>query len=919
MKNFLSTLTLASLLTLGACGDSQTSAEHLQQARDHLANSNYEAAIIELKNAVQKDNSSGEARFMLGELQLRAGATAAAEKELRAARDLGWSEEQVTPALAKALLAERKFAQIRELSLEGLSPAARAEVLTVQSVSELAQGETDAAAELIAEAEAAAPDSTAVMIGAARVSASQRNLGQAEAILERALKADPESAPAWHLLGDIKLNEGDTTAALEAYNKTLSIQPENFQARLRRSLVAMTKGDFETAASDAESLMKMAPRNPASNYVNGLVLFEAEDYPDAISSLTQAEPAFRQFPMVLYYLASAHLTEGNDELAGSFAERFVGVAPNNVAGRKLLATLRLQDGDYRDVQSLISPVLDSNPNDIGALNLMANALIRDGKTDQGITMLSRLAELQPDSAQAQVRLGAGLLITGDSDEAIQHIETALELDPEFQQADILLVLNHLRKGEYDEAIAAARAYAGRNPVSVTPHNLLGRVYLQAGLEAEARESFATALRIDKGDIGANHNLALLALEKDDLDAARGYYQAVIAEHPDSMPAVVQLAKLEARAQNEEAMVGWLIKATEAQPEALEPKLMLARYYLSQGKAAQVAPLFSTLEAVQQRSPEVLRVLALSQLAEKNPLEARRTLEELLETTPDTAATRHLMAQAAIGTGDLNRARQDLQSSLQLDENYFPARIALARLELLEDNNAAFEEQLQWLLENAPEDNSVLQIQAQNAARQQQPDAAVSFARQAYSQTSSQKNLLILAGYEDAAGNTDAGVTLMQAWLKDNPDDGAVRLALGMALGQRGSTADSLVEYKRVLDADPNNFAALNNLAWEVRQSDPETSVEYARRALQVAPDSAAALDTLAMAEFYNEDFKAAQRSIRRALEGAPGQPSMLYHAAMIDKALGNSALAKRNLERLLEQHDEFPERAEAEALLDSLE
>lgn len=856
---------------------------------------------------------------MLGDLQLLAGNTAAAEKELLAARDLGWSAEQVTPALAKAMLAERKFAQIRELSLEGLSQAAQAEVLTVQSVSELAQGETDSAAELIAKAEAAAPESTAVMIGAARVSASRGNMAQAESILEKALAADPESAAAWHLLGDIKLNGGDTTAALEAYNKTLAIQPENFQARLRRALVAMTKNDFETAASDAESLMKMAPRNPASNYVNGLVLFREQDYANAISSLTQAEPAFRQYPMVLYYLASAHLTEGNEELAASFAERFVSVAPNNVAGRKLLATLRLQDGDYRDVQSLISPVLDSNPDDIGALNLMANALIRDGKTDQGITLLSRLAELQPDSAQAQVRLGAGLLITGDNDEAIQHIETALELDPEFQQADILLVLNHLRKGENEEAIAAAKAYAGRNPVSVTPHNLLGRVYLQAGMEPEARKSFTTALRIDKSDFGANHNLALLALEEEDLDSARGYYEAVLAGYPDSVPAMVQLAKLEARAQNEQAMAEWLVKATETQPEAVQPKLMLARYYLSQGKAAQVAPLFSTLEEVQQQSPAVLRVLALSQLAEENPLEARRTLEQLLETTPDTAAIRHLMAQAAVGTGDLNRARKDLQSALQLDQDYFPARIALARLELLEENNAAFEEQLQWLLANAPEDNNVLQLQAQYAARQERPKDAVAFARQAYDKTPSQKNLLILAGYEDAAGDTDAAVTLMKSWLKDNPKDDAVRLALGIALGQSGSTAASLVEYKKVLEADPKNFAALNNMAWEVRQSDPELAVEYARRALQVTPDNPAALDTLAMAEFYNEDFKAAQRSIRRALEGAPGQPSMLYHAAMIEQALGNRELAIRNLERLVEKHREFPEYSEAKALLDSLQ
>ncbi len=46
---------------------------------------------------------------------------------------------------------------------------------------------------------------------------------------------------------------------------------------------------------------------------------------------------------------------------------------------------------------------------------------------------------------------------------------------------------------------------------------------------------------------------------------------------------------------------------------------------------------------------------------------------------------------------------------------------------------------------------------------------------------------------------------------------------------------------------------------------------------------------------------------------------MLFHKAMIDKALGNEALAARNLKRLLEQHAEFPEREEAQALLESIQ
>ena len=64
--------------------------------------------------------------------------------------------------------------------------------------------------------------------------------------------------------------------------------------------------------------------------------------------------------------------------------------------------------------------------------------------------------------------------------------------------------------------------------------------------------------------------------------------------------------------------------------------------------------------------------------------------------------------------------------------------------------------------------------------------------------------------------------------------------------------------------------------------------------------------------------RAAKRAIEQALELAPEQPSLNYHGAMIDNALGNSAEARRALEQILRASPDFPEAAEAQALLQSL-
>jgi tetratricopeptide (TPR) repeat protein len=119
---------------------------------------------------------------------------------------------------------------------------------------------------------------------------------------------------------------------------------------------------------------------------------------------------------------------------------------------------------------------------------------------------------------------------------------------------------------------------------------------------------------------------------------------------------------------------------------------------------------------------------------------------------------------------------------------------------------------------------------------------------------------------------------------------------------------------RMRKVEPKNLVALNNLAWLIREKEPAQALDYARRAADIAPDSAEVLDTLAVVEYINKDYRRAQRSIDRALNQQPDNPSLLYHSAMIDVALEDESQARATLEELLDTHADFPEIAEARAL-----
>ena len=88
---------------LVGCGPDKPEAL-VASAKEYLAKNDRNAAVIQLKNALQTNPNLAEARFLLGKALLESGDVAASEKELNKANELGYPADQVVPVLARAVL-----------------------------------------------------------------------------------------------------------------------------------------------------------------------------------------------------------------------------------------------------------------------------------------------------------------------------------------------------------------------------------------------------------------------------------------------------------------------------------------------------------------------------------------------------------------------------------------------------------------------------------------------------------------------------------------------------------------------------------------------------------------------------------------------------------------------------------------------
>ena len=109
---------LAGLL-LSGCGASPD--EMIGSARGFIAEGDYPAAVIQLKNVLQEDSNNAEARFLLGKVYFERGEMANSAKELGFAHRLGYDHEVVTPMFARALVehgeGDKVLAQFSEAKL----------------------------------------------------------------------------------------------------------------------------------------------------------------------------------------------------------------------------------------------------------------------------------------------------------------------------------------------------------------------------------------------------------------------------------------------------------------------------------------------------------------------------------------------------------------------------------------------------------------------------------------------------------------------------------------------------------------------------------------------------------------------------------------------------------------------------------
>ncbi|MEN8165763.1 MAG: hypothetical protein ABFS37_16660, partial [Acidobacteriota bacterium] len=241
--------------------------------------------------------------------------------------------------------------------------------------------------------------------------------------LKATLEADDRHAAAWALLAEIQQDRDEVSAALEAYRRSLALDPFRAKVRARLERLLKQKGETDEAHRQLRAL-EIVGRLNQSRDAAVLSVVEELRLLRELQSLTSASGFVFDRRLAEVLLRMGHLDEGLSLVEGlEKDERF------SVEDRLVFAKIMGGGGERQHARSMYQGILRLDPGNVTARASMAVLDCGIGRHEEARRRMEEALEGDPWVAVFHAGLAQALLLGGDEEAAIAHWETALALAP----------------------------------------------------------------------------------------------------------------------------------------------------------------------------------------------------------------------------------------------------------------------------------------------------------------------------------------------------------------------------------------------------------------------------------------------------------------------------------------------------------
>lgn len=916
------TLAVALVLAAAAGCSRESSADLVASGKALLDKKDTKGAVIQFKNALQKDGSNPAARFYLGKALLEGGEPASALVELRKALELQVPDEQVMPELARAMLLTgeegKLVAQYGDLALK--DAAAFADFKTSLAAAHAMQRETDKARAAAEEALKLRPGYAPATIVLVRLRALEGDIEGAIAMADRVIAADPSNDRAGVAKGELLLaGKRDPEGALAAFRQALRSNPNSVPARVAVTNILFQQQRTEEARAEFEQLKKIAPRHPETLFFEAQLAFADKDFKRTRELTDLILRAMPDNVRVLELAGAASFRASSFVQAETFLAKALKLAPRQLLTRQMLAQTYLRSGQASKALDALQPAVEGAAADATSLALAGEAYLQLGDAKRSEEAFQRALQIAPQDSRVRTTAAMAQMARGNTAAAAAELE-AVAAGDSGPRADLALVSARLRQNDSAGALKAIEGLQKKMPEQALPLQLRGRVLAMRKDNAGARRAYEAAVAKDPAYFDAVASLAALDMGERKPDAARQRFDAYLKANPKSWQARLALAELDQRAGAAPASVaGALREAVKLDPSEPKPHLVLINHLLGNDDPRAALQAAQDASAALPDNLEILDAKGRAELAVGDNQGAITSFRKLAGLQPHSALPEMRLAEAYRATQDIAAATRSLRRAAELQPGLLAPQRSLALLALQDkrpQDALAIAREMQKAHATDPA-GFVLEGEIEGAARHHEASIAAFRAAAQRAPASTELQIMLHAAMVNAGKGADAE-RLANAWTQAHPKDAAFLYYLGdQALAQK-DLARAEARYRAVLEVVPDHALALNNIAWLMAKQGEPGAVAVAEKANQLLPNRAPLLDTLATVLEADNQIGKAIDAQKRAIAAAPKDPALNLRLAKLYIKSGDKAGARAELDALAKLGDRFNGQAEVASLLKTL-
>jgi tetratricopeptide (TPR) repeat protein len=265
----------------------------------------------------------------------------------------------------------------------------------------------------------------------------------------------------------IDLVTGRTEAAIEAYMRLLSAEPQDGTLRHDLAFALLASGALDSAEATLDVGATAFASTPELAVLWARCAYLRKDNAQALTRLANSSENVRSLAAAQALEALVRWDAGENAAAIDQAERAVNANPREFDARLVLASAALVDRDGRRAMQWIAPLVETQPRHGRALSVMGQALLLLGDQAAGREALQRAVQFMPDHIGTWHVLAWVHLLAGEVNQAHAAYEQAYAIDRNFGETHGGLALIHTLRGEQEEAHVALRKALRLDPASAT--------------------------------------------------------------------------------------------------------------------------------------------------------------------------------------------------------------------------------------------------------------------------------------------------------------------------------------------------------------------------------------------------------------------------------------------------------------------